>query len=67
MGEDSQLHRVALGQQVLLLNFRALHVHLDVHVGSDQGCAFRLHHNGADVINQNGRAWDDFMNELMDQ
>ena len=58
MGEDSQLHRVALGQQVPLLNFRALHVHLDVHVGSDQGRAFGLHHNGADVINQDGGARD---------
>lgn len=58
MGEDSQLYRVALGQQVLLLDFRALHIHLDVHVGSHPGPAFGLHHNGADVINQDGRARD---------
>ncbi len=58
MGENGQLYRVALGQQVLLLDFRALHVHLDIHVGSYPGRAFRLHHNGADVINQNGGARD---------
>ena len=58
VGEDSQLYRVALGQQVLLVHFRALHVHLDVHVGSYTGPALGLHHNGADVIDQNGRARD---------
>ncbi len=58
MREDSQLHRVALSQQVLLLDLWPLHIHLDVHVGSYVGGALGLNHNGADVINQDGRARD---------
>lgn len=52
--KDSKLHRVALREQVLLVGGGALHIHLDVHVGSHLGRALGLYHNGADVINQNG-------------
>ena len=58
MREDSKLHGVALCQQVLLVGGGPLHIHLDVHVGSDLCRALGLHHNGADVINENGRTGD---------
>lgn len=58
VGEDGQLDRVTLCQKVLLVDLWPLHIHLDVHVGGDLSCAFGLHHNGADVINQDSRARD---------
>lgn len=58
VGEDGQLDWVTLGQQILLLHRGPLHIHLDVHVGRDEGAALGLHHNGADVIDQDGWAGD---------
>ena len=58
MREDGKLHGVALCQQVLLVGGGPLHIHLDVHVGGDLCRALGLHHDGADVINENGRAWN---------
>ena len=54
VGEDGQLHRVTLRQQVGLVDLGPLHIHLDVQVGCQVSCALGFHHNGADVIDQNG-------------
>ena len=58
MGEDSELHGITLCQQVFLAGGRPLNIQLDVHVGSYLSHALGLHHNGADLINQNSGARD---------
>ena len=56
--EDCQLDRVALSQQVLLLDLWPLYFHLDIQVGCYLRLTFWLYHDGADVINQDSRTWD---------
>ncbi len=54
VGKDSKLDGVTGGCQHLFI-LLSLHLNPDICVGGDKGCALGLDHNGADLIQQDGR------------
>ena len=57
VGEDGELDGIAGGCHCLLVLLR-MDLNPDVCVGRDQSCALRIHHDCADLVQQDGRARD---------